>query len=253
MSLVIRTENLSKSYGERQILTKVNLTVQAGEVYGFLGRNGAGKTTLIRLLLGLSKPDRGTITMPALTTVGFLPDVPSYPTWMRAEEFLHYCGSLSGLKGKLLHERTEMVLSFAGLSGERHKIVDFSRGMRQRLGMAQALLHAPELLIMDEPTSALDPIGRREVLDMITSLKGYATVFFSTHLLDDAQKVCDRVGILHQGRLVVEESVDKLCKPDNSAMQLIVSPTAAGWHIDSAQPVRRSLEDAFMDLTGVGA
>lgn len=251
MNPVIATKDLSKSYGERQVLTNVNLTVRAGEVYGFLGRNGAGKTTLIRLLLGLSKPDGGMITMPALKTVGFLPDVPSYPTWMRAEEFLHYCGSLSGLTGKLLHQRIDMVLSFAALTGENHKIVDFSRGMRQRLGMAQALLHAPDLLIMDEPTSALDPIGRREVLDMIASLKGHATVFFSTHLLDDAQKVCDRVGILHQGRLLVEESVDKLCESDTKAMQLIVSPTQQGWHIDSAQPVRRSLEDAFMELTAV--
>lgn len=212
----IHITDLHKSYDGRKILDGLSLTVRPGEVYGFLGRNGAGKTTAIRILLGLARADAGLVTVLGYTDdgyrsrVGFVPDVPSYQPWMRAPEFLRFCGRLTGLRGRELEQRIDLLLALSRLTGAGQKIMDFSRGMRQRLGIAQALLHTPDLLILDEPTSALDPVGRRDVIDMLATLRdevGGVTVFFSTHLLADAEKICDRVGILHTGRLVAEAPV----------------------------------------------
>lgn len=262
---LLKVTNLHKSFGSKTVLNGVSLALQPGEVYGFLGRNGSGKTTTIRAILGLSNTDSGKVTISA-NRVGFLPDVPTYYPWMRADEFLKYCGHLCGLRGTALNNRVELLINLAKLTGQTQKIMDFSRGMRQRLGIAQALIDAPELLILDEPTSALDPIGRHDVLSMIEALKGQATVLFSTHLLNDAEKVCDRVGILHNGKVVTEGPLNHLLKGTNERLHLVVSPSTrdgysnqsglqsaiaqTGWVIESTVPEHRSLEEVFIAATG---
>lgn len=266
----IHITDLHKSYDGRKILDGLSLTVRPGEVYGFLGRNGAGKTTAIRILLGLARADAGLVTVLGYTDdgyrsrVGFVPDVPSYQPWMHAPEFLRFCGRLTGLRGRELEQRIDLLLALSRLTGAGQKIMDFSRGMRQRLGIAQALLHTPDLLILDEPTSALDPVGRRDVIDMLATLRdevGGVTVFFSTHLLADAEKICDRVGILHTGRLVAEAPVAELQRADTGVVRLTAVPeggteeelrravAGAGFRVDAWQPAGRSLEDAFLELT----
>ena len=218
----VEIRDLSKKFGAATALDRVSFTVPAGSVFGFLGPNGAGKTTLLRILTGLARPTSGTATVlgadlsavdPTLRRrLGFLPDVPGFYPWMTAEEFLRFAGRLFGLDGATLTDRVTSLLELAGLAGVRTRVGGFSRGMKQRLGVAQALINAPELLLLDEPTSALDPIGRREVLEMIASLRGRTTVFFSTHILADVERVCDTVAILDRGRVAVSATVAELKK-----------------------------------------
>ncbi len=218
MTDAIVLRSLKKRYGTSTALAGIDLTVPRGSVYGFLGPNGAGKTTTLRILNGLAGPTSGTAhvvghpagSTAARTQVGFLPDVPGYYEWMTAREFLSFAGGLFGLSGPALSERVRVLLDLAGLTGVTTRIGGYSRGMKQRLGIAQALVNAPALLMLDEPTSALDPIGRRDVLDMIASLAGRTTVFFSTHILADVERVCDTVAILDEGRVVVEAPIDEL-------------------------------------------
>jgi ABC-2 type transport system ATP-binding protein len=218
----VEIRDLSKKFGAATALDRVSFTVPAGSVFGFLGPNGAGKTTLLRILTGLARPTSGTATVlgadlsavdPTLRRrLGFLPDVPGFYPWMTAAEFLRFAGGLFGLDDATLNDRVTSLLELAGLAGVRTKVGGFSRGMKQRLGVAQALINAPELLLLDEPTSALDPIGRREVLEMIASLRGRTTVFFSTHILADVERVCDTVAILDRGRVAVSDTVAELKK-----------------------------------------
>lgn len=218
MADAIHLSGLTKTYGEVHALDGVDLTVPEGSVFGFLGPNGAGKTTALRILNGLAEPTSGSATVlghragsgAARAVVGFLPDVPGFYDWMTAEEFLRFAGGLFGLKGSTLDERVGVLLNLAGLAGVTTRVGGFSRGMKQRLGIAQALVNAPRLLMLDEPTSALDPIGRRDVLEMIASLSGRTTVFFSTHILADIERVCESVAILDKGRVVAQATIAEL-------------------------------------------
>ncbi|HAL31066.1 MAG TPA: ABC transporter ATP-binding protein [Coriobacteriia bacterium] len=220
MTQAIAIGGLVKTYGEANALDGFDLAVPEGSVFGFLGPNGAGKTTTLRILSGLAHPTSGsaevfghdvvTSTSAVRAEIGFLPDVPGYYEWMTAPEFLRFAGGLFGLKGSVLDGRVDALLDLAGLTGVKTRIGGYSRGMKQRLGVAQALINAPRLLMLDEPTSALDPIGRKEVLDMIASLRGRTTVFFSTHILADVERVCDRVAILDKGRVVTSEAMADL-------------------------------------------
>ena len=220
MSAAIEIEGLTKVYGDARALDGVDLQVPEGSVFGFLGPNGAGKTTTLRVLTGLARPTAGsarvfgrdvvTATNEVRAAVGFLPDVPGFYDWMTASEFLRFAGSLFGIGGATLTGRVDALLDLAGLTGVTTKIGGYSRGMKQRLGVAQALINAPKLLMLDEPTSALDPIGRKEVLEMIASLGGRTTVFFSTHILSDVERVCDTVAILHEGRVVTQAPIGEL-------------------------------------------
>ncbi len=222
MSSAITAVALTKTYGGKHAVDAVDLAVDEGSVFGFLGPNGAGKTTILRLLTGLSRPTSGTVSVLGQSVasagnsvraqLGFLPDVPAFYDWMTAPEFLAFAGGLFGLKGAALSERADMLLELAGLTGVTTKVGGYSRGMKQRLGIAQALINAPRLLLLDEPTSALDPIGRKEVLDMILSLRGRTTVFFSTHILGDVERVCDTVAILDRGRVVANAPIVELKK-----------------------------------------
>lgn len=220
MSAAIRTAGLTKSYGPKLVVDSLDLQVEEGSIFGFLGANGAGKTTTLRLATGLARPTRGSIDVfgkpvgaggnAVRSEIGFLPDVPAFYGWMTAPEFLHFAGGLFGMSGSALRDRTDMLLELAGLTGVKSTVGGFSRGMKQRLGIAQALINAPRLLLLDEPTSALDPMGRKDVLDMIMSLRGRTTVFFSTHILGDVERVCDTVAILDHGRLVTQAPITEL-------------------------------------------
>jgi ABC-2 type transport system ATP-binding protein len=216
----LEVRDVTKRYGEKRALDHVDLTVEEGSIFGFLGPNGAGKTTMLRILTGLAKPTQGSIRVlghdassagsVVRSQIGFLPDVPGFYEWMTADEFLRFAGGLFGIDPRTLDERVRVLLEMAGLGGVTTRIGGYSRGMKQRLGVAQALINAPRLLMLDEPTSALDPMGRKDVLDMLASLKGRTTVFFSTHILADVERICDTVAILDQGRVVAQAPIDEL-------------------------------------------
>lgn len=246
---VIEIEDLSKKFGELTAVDHLNLTVKKGSVFGFLGPNGAGKTTTLRVLMGLAKPTSGSarilgydVQENVLTVrkrIGYLPDVPSFYNWMTARDYLFFVGELFNISREELDQRITSLLEFAGLSGIKTRIGGFSRGMKQRLGIVQAMINRPEALFLDEPTSALDPIGRKEVLDMIESLGEETTVFFSTHILSDVERVCDTVAILNKGRLMAESSLAELkaryAKPmflievDSEASDLEIKLAQAAW------------------------
>ena len=234
MSAAIRTAGLTTVYGEKRALDAVDLVVEEGSVFGFLGPNGAGKTTMLRLLTGLARPTSGSAQVlgrevasadnSIRAEIGYLPDVPGFYEWMKAEEFLRFAGGLFGIRGNVLDERLGMLLDLAGLGDVKTKIGGYSRGMKQRLGVAQALINAPRLLLLDEPTSALDPMGRKEVLDMLVSLRGRTTVFFSTHILADVERVCDTVAILDRGHVVAHGPIAEL-KARYGVQKVVVETT----------------------------
>lgn len=214
---VISVENLTKRYrnlqrSDRAALRGLTLEVPPGEIYGFLGPNGAGKTTAIKLLLGLIRPTagRGTVlghplgSVEARRRLGFLPESPYFYEYLRGEELLQYYGSLFRLPDRIRRERVEGLLRLVGLWEHRRLAVrKYSRGMLQRLGLAQALINDPELVILDEPAGGLDPIGRREMRDVLLQLRERGkTVFLSSHILAEVETVCDRVAILNRGELV---------------------------------------------------
>jgi ABC-2 type transport system ATP-binding protein len=220
MSTAIRTTSLTKVYDEKRALDSIDLAVEEGSIFGFLGPNGAGKTTTLRILTGLAQATSGTVQILGrdLSTagnsmraeIGVLPDVPGFYEWMTAQEFMRFAGRLFGIGRRALDERVGVLLDLAGLTDVDTKIGGYSRGMKQRLGVAQALVNAPRLLLLDEPTSALDPMGRKDILDMLISLRGRTTVFFSTHILSDVERVCDTVAILDHGRVVAQAPIDEL-------------------------------------------
>jgi ABC-2 type transport system ATP-binding protein len=224
--LAISAKGLSKTYrlGLRarkvRALADLDLAVTPGSIYGFVGPNGAGKSTTIKILVGLVRPSAGAATLfgrpiadpRARLAIGYLPENPSFHDFMRPLEVLRYLGRLSGLAGADLDRRAEGLLERVGLSGARDLTVrKFSKGMVQRLGLAQALIHDPPLLVLDEPMSGLDPLGRKDVRDLVLELgRRGKTIFFSTHILSDVETICDRVGMLLGGRLVREGTLQSL-------------------------------------------
>lgn len=217
----ICSEGVSKRFGSVTAVDSLSLTIAEGTIFGFLGPNGAGKTTTVRMLAGLSPLSEGkawvlgepvsVATISSRGRIGYLPEDPSFYNWMNGRDFLLYIGGLFRLPSAEKKRRCDELLEFAGLADvASRKIGHYSRGMRQRLGLAQALVNNPQVLFLDEPCSALDPLGRREVLDTILRLRGQATVFMSTHILADVERICDVVGIIDKGRLVIEERKDKL-------------------------------------------
>jgi len=221
----IRIEGLRKTYGDVPALDGLDLTVETGKVFGFLGPNGAGKSTTIRILTGLAQAGAGRAWVadlevtgprhasagPLARRFGYLPEEPAFYGWMTPREFLDHVGRLFGLPAAERRARTAELLSLVGLADvAKRRIAGFSRGMRQRLGLAQALVNQPPVLFLDEPASALDPAGRKEVLDLIEHLRGKCTVFMSTHILADVERVCDSVGIIARGRLITQGPRDEL-------------------------------------------
>lgn len=217
---ILEIENLSKSFGEHHIIKNLSFVVPENMIYGFLGQNGAGKTTTMKMVLGLLKPTGGRISVCGEEVtygetktnrhIGFLPDVPEFYGYLKPMEYLSLCGEIAGLDRKTVKLKSEELLSLVGLDRADKRISGFSRGMKQRLGIAQALLAEPKLLICDEPTSALDPVGRKEILDILLSVKGKTTVVFSTHILSDVERICDHAAILHNGSLVINGTLSRL-------------------------------------------
>ena len=202
-------------------LDGLDLVVEERSVFGFLGPNGAGKTTTVRLLVGLSLPSAGRawvdgelVTPEAVSLrgrIGYLPDVPAFYNWMTGREYLSFAGELHHLSLREVSLRRDELLELVDLKeAAKRKIGGYSRGMRQRLGIAQALINRPRVLFMDEPTSALDPMGRRDVLELIERLSKETTVFMSTHILSDVERVCDVVAIIDRGKLVTQSPVEEL-------------------------------------------
>ena len=221
MEPAIRCEGLTKHFRDVVALNGVDLEVPAGVIFGFLGPNGAGKTTFIRLLTGLDRPTAGQATVLGQDVgatsqslrhrTAYLDQQPQFYGWMTERETVEFIGGLFGLKGKELSSRADQVLEDTGLtSAAKRRVGGYSGGMKQRLGLAQALINEPELLFLDEPASALDPAGRRDILDIISGMRGRATVFMSTHILADVERVCDQVGIINEGQLVVKSSLEEL-------------------------------------------
>jgi len=217
---VLSVRNLSKSFGAVKVISNISFDVPEGSVFGFIGANGTGKTTTMKMILGLLESDGGEIFVcgekavygKTAKAVGYLPDVPEFYNYMRPMEYLTLCGEIWGMDRQKIKERGKELLKLTGLSDVNRKIGGFSRGMKQRLGVAQALLGEPKLLICDEPTSALDPAGRKEILDILTEVKKRTTVVFSTHILSDVERICDRVVFIHGGKTVLEGSVSEVKK-----------------------------------------
>lgn len=211
---MLHITNLKKRFGEKEVLRGLELSVPEHSVFGFIGKNGAGKTTTMKTVLGLLKPDEGEITVAGQKVVygqtktnhdiGYLPDVPEYYPFMTAAEYLFFCGEITGMKKSEIKSRSQELLELVGLGDEKHRIQGFSRGMKQRLGIAQALLNRPKLLICDEPTSALDPVGRKEILEILLAVRDRTTVLFSTHILSDVERICTNAAFLNNGVVSVQ-------------------------------------------------
>lgn len=214
---MLKINNLKKSFGDKEVLKGISLSVPEKSIFGFIGKNGAGKTTTMKTILGLMKPDEGEIYVNGEKVVfgqtstnqyiGYLPDVPEYYSFMTPSEYLQFCGDITGLSKAERVRRSEELLELVGLKGEKHKIKGFSRGMKQRLGIAQALLNRPKLLICDEPTSALDPVGRKEILDILMAVKDETTVLFSTHILSDVERICTDIAFLNEGTVAIQGKI----------------------------------------------
>ena len=217
---MLTVSNVSKRFGSSVILNDLSFQVKEHTIFGFLGNNGAGKTTTMKMIVGLSPMDSGSILVHGESVrygetktnqyIGYLSDVPQYYSYLTPKEYLMLCGRVSGIEKTVLNKRIPELLNLVGLSQYNKRIHGFSRGMKQRLGIAQALLNQPKLILCDEPTSALDPAGRREILDLLCSLKDQATIVFSTHILSDVEQICDEIGILHEGKIVYNETMDHI-------------------------------------------
>ena len=217
---MLRITGLCKRFGDKEVLKGLDLTVPEGSIFGFIGVNGAGKTTAMKTVLGLLKADSGEILVNGERVVygqtatnrhiGYLPDVPEFYGFMTAPEYLDFCGEISGMSKTETTIRRDELLTLVGLKDEKHRVGGFSRGMKQRLGIAQALLNRPKLLICDEPTSALDPVGRKEILDILLLVREQTTVLFSTHILSDVERVCTDVALLNNGVVEIQGSMSEI-------------------------------------------
>ena len=211
---MLTIKGLRKSFGDKTVLDGLDLSVPEHSIFGFIGKNGAGKTTAMKIALGLLRADGGEVFINGEPVsygdtktnkyVGYLPDVPEFYPFMTASEYLRFSAEISESYTKATEDRIEELLTLVGLSGEKSKILGYSRGMKQRLGIASALLNKPKLLICDEPTSALDPVGRKEILDILVRAKEETTILFSTHVLSDVERICTDVALLNNGRADIQ-------------------------------------------------
>lgn len=235
----LEIKDLSKSfrsnffYKKTTILKNVDINVKEGTIYGFLGLNGAGKTTTIKCILGLIRPDQGTIRLfgkeigkaSDRASVGFLPESPYYYDYLNANETLALSGKLSSISSKTIKERSARIISLVGLNGKENLLLKkYSKGMLQRIGLAQALMNDPDFIILDEPFSGLDPIGRKELRNIILSIKSSGkTVFFSSHILQDMELIVDDIGILTNGKITKEGKLEDLVKESIKYIDVIIS------------------------------
>jgi len=221
---MIKVKGLVKNYGSFKVLKGIDLEVEKGKVYGFLGHNGVGKSTTMNILTGLIDYNGGEIEINGMDLrknrdeimkrIGYLPEDPKYYSYMSAREYLNFIGEISSIEKSKIRKRTDELLELVKLKdAAKRKIGGYSRGMRQRLGVAVATYNNPEVLFLDEPSSALDPEGRKDMIDVIGNLKkDNITVFLSTHILSDVEKVCDEIAILNEGKIVLQGDLDSLMK-----------------------------------------
>jgi len=226
MSEIIKATNLSKSYQQIKAVDDLTLTVNRGDFFGFLGPNGAGKTTTIRMLTGIIKPDRGKMIIDGLASderekiarlIGVVPESRGLYEWMTASEYLQFFANIYGIKGKAQKEIVDSLLAQVDLTARKDsKIATYSRGMRQRLGLARALINKPQILFLDEPTLGLDPQGQEDIQNLLRQLnREEVTIFLSSHLLHEVSNLCSRIAIINRGKLIVEGSMDELRRKTN--------------------------------------
>lgn len=237
---ILEISHVTKTFGTRNVINDLSFSVPEHSVFGFIGKNGAGKTTTMKMVLGLLESDKGEIfvngkkvTFGQNSTnkyIGYLPDVPEFYGFMTPKEYLAMCGQITGMSREDIKEKSEELLKLVGLENENKRIRGFSRGMKQRLGIAQALLNSPKLLICDEPTSALDPMGRKEILDILSAVREHTTVVFSTHILSDVERICDRIAFLHEGKIVLSGTLDEIKRLRNGDSIEIEFLTEKGVH-----------------------
>lgn len=204
---MLTVENLTKSFQGNEVVREVSFELQEKKATALIGPNGAGKTTILSMLAGILQPTSGTILMDGaalrLEEIGFLPQYPKFFEALTAREFLEMCGQLNGMSKQQITQRADEILTFVGLEEAMHKKTStFSGGMKQRLGIAQAIFHKPKLLLLDEPVSALDPVGRREMMELLKVLQQETTILYSTHILNDAEQMTDEVLFIKDGQLV---------------------------------------------------
>ena len=251
MPAVVEVRDLHKRYRARDpwAVEGVSFALESGQAFGLLGPNGAGKSTVVKTIVGLTRPDSGTVTLfgsspsdyAARAQVGLAPEEPDFPKYLRADEVLDYFCRLLGLPASERRRRVSEVLEWSALAGERRQVRHFSKGMKQRLGLAQAILGRPKLLILDEPTADLDPIGRRDVRVLITGLKAQGTaVLLNSHLLSEVERVCDRVSIMVRGRILKEGPMQELVPEGRTLEEVFVDLVA------NAVPQRDSGLPAFI-------
>ena len=217
---ILEITDLKKKFGSLTALDGLSFSVPERTVFGLIGQNGAGKTTTMKMILGFLAPDAGTIRVNGIPvayggaktnrSIGYLPDVPEFYGYMTPREYLRFCGEIADLPPRTIRARSEQLLSLVGIREANRRIAGFSRGMKQRLGIAQALLAEPKLLICDEPTSALDPVGRKEILDILSAAAEETTILFSTHILSDVERISDQIGILNRGRLALTGDLETI-------------------------------------------
>lgn len=277
MSTAVSIKNLTKVFPvpwKRQRLVAVrdlSLEVEEGEVFGLLGPNGCGKSTTLKVLLGLVTPTSGSAQVfgfdsrdfPARREVGFLPENPYFYKFLTAAETVNFYGKLCGLRGKVLQDRTNELLALVGLEEARDRRVGtFSKGMLQRIGLAQAIVQDPRLVVLDEPTAGVDPVGSRQIRDLILGLKARGmTVLLTSHLLEQVQEVCDRVGIMARGELIQSGRLDALVEVGNQTQFVVdnASPeleakiaalvASEGGSLVASQKPQRTLENVFIEVT----
>jgi ABC-2 type transport system ATP-binding protein len=236
--IVLEAQDLTKVYTSSlprkrvTTLSNLNLAVARGETFGLLGPNGAGKTTSQKLFLGLLKPTTGSVRVfganpteaAVRSRVGFLPENPYFYTYLTGREFLGFCADLFGLTGAKRRERIEALLKLVDMTHAADtQLRKYSKGMLQRVGIAQALINDPELVFLDEPTSGLDPVGHKQIGQIIAQLKAQGkTLFFNSHIMNDVQEICDRIGILHKGRLVALGRIEELLAPGENLEDFFV-------------------------------
>lgn len=267
----VEIENIHKSFpghwgkGGVYAVKGVSLSIPQGTVYGLIGPNGSGKSTIMKALVGLLSPDEGSCRVfgqPATAAsnrkeIGFLPENPYFYKFLTGEETVRFYGRLCGLRGKELRARTAEMLELAGLTEAAHRrLGGYSKGMLQRVGLAQALVQRPRLLVLDEPTAGVDPIGSRAIRDIILKLKEQGmTVFLCSHLLEQVQEICDNVGILYQGCMIAAGSMESITRDLSTTEVLLRNPSAellaqlralAGDAWLAASPARNSLESVFI-------
>ncbi|TKV46405.1 hypothetical protein C1I58_25080 [Bacillus sp. PIC28] len=228
----LEIKNVTKVFKRKSAVNNFSMELQAGECVGLIGPNGAGKSTLIKVISDIIHPTAGEVLLNGIkiskmkSEIGYLPQYPNFFHWMTARETLTFMGQLSGLKKEELSKSIPKILEKVGLKDEENaKVSTFSGGMKQRLGIAQALLHKPSLIVMDEPVSALDPIGRREVLNLIEEIKKDTTILLSTHILGDAEEICERFVIIKDGTKIEDTTITELLHR-NSENKLMIEITA---------------------------